>query len=305
VRRAAEVADTPWSSSRRAAVVRPLTSGGALGGGVHFRTTPRRKCGVLWPEACKRDRRADYRSDKRGPEMTQSPGDGTATALHDAVHEPHDDAPRPAHDASSYVLVVDDEELIRDFMARCLEDRGYAVKKAENAAEALELMVNKPASLALCDIRMPGQDGLWLADRLRAHWPNTPVVMVTGIDDVETVRLSREVGAVDYITKPIARDQLLQVVRRAATPPSSATRTSEDSAPPSAELPTLHGTKVEAEYTLESPVRCPACGERITTVKAVRLVRAQVNFTSTLPRRGRVVACPHCLAVIPAELSNF
>jgi CheY-like chemotaxis protein/DNA-directed RNA polymerase subunit RPC12/RpoP len=235
--------------------------------------------------------------------MTQHSGDGIASP--ETVQELYEDGPRPAHDASSYVLIVDDEALVRDFVARCLEDRGYAVKKAENAAEALELMVNKPASVVLCDIKMPGQDGLWLADRLRAHWPNTPVVMATGIDDVETVRLSREVGAVDYITKPIARDQLLQVVRRAATPQSGATRTAEDSAPPPIELPTLHGTKVEAEYTLETAVRCPACGERITTVKAVRLVRAQVNFTSTLPRRGRVIACPHCLAVIPAELSNF
>ena len=235
--------------------------------------------------------------------MTQHLGDGTA--VHETVHEPHEDGPQPAHDASSYVLVVDDEALVRDFMARCLEDRGYAVKKAGNAGEALELMVNMPASVVLCDIKMPGQDGLWLADRLHAHWPNTPVVMATGIDDVETVRLSREVGAVDYITKPIGRDQLLQVVRRAATRPSGATRTPEDSAPPSTELPTLHGTKVEAEYTLECPVRCPACGERITTVKAIRLVRAQVNFTSTLPRRGRVIACPHCLAVIPGELTNF
>jgi len=131
--------------------------------------------------------------------------------------------------------------------------------------------------------------------------------MVTGVDDVETVRLSREVGAVDYVTKPIAREQLIQVVRRAAAPPSGATSTPEAGVPmpPSTELPTLHGTKVEAEYTLESPVRCPACGERMTSLKAVRLVRAQVNFTSTLPRRGRVVACPHCLAVVPAELSNF
>jgi hypothetical protein len=63
--------------------------------------------------------------------------------------------------------------------------------------------------------------------------------------------------------------------------------------------------KFEAEYTLESPVRCPVCGERITTVRAVRLLRSKVNFTSTLPRRGRVMTCPQCLAVIPAELTNF
>jgi len=245
-----------------------------------------------------------FDTDKYGQiEMTQHLADGTAPR--ETVLEQHEDGPRPSHDASSYVLVVDDEAAVRDFMARCLEGWGYAVKKAGNAAEALELMMDKPASLVLCDIRMPGQDGLWLADRLRAHWPNTPVAMATAIDDVETVRQCRELGAVDFITKPIVRDQFLQVVRRAVTQPSVKTRTSEDVASPSTELHTLHGTKTEAEYTLECPVRCPACGERITTVKAVRLIRAQVNFTSTLPRRGRVIACPHCLAVIPAELTNF
>lgn len=235
--------------------------------------------------------------------MTQHLVDGTAP--HETAHEQHEDGPRPAPDASSYVLVIDDEAVVRDFMARCLEGWGYAVKQAGSAAEALELMVDKPASVVLCDIKMPGHDGLWLAARLHAHWPNTPVVMATALDDIATVRQSRELGAVDYITKPIVPDRLLQVVRRAATLPSGATRTSEDSAPPSTELHTLHETKIEAEYTLESPVKCPACGERITSVKAVRLVRAQVNFTSTLPRRGRVLACPHCLAMIPAELSNF
>ena len=63
--------------------------------------------------------------------------------------------------------------------------------------------------------------------------------------------------------------------------------------------------KIEAEYSLECPVKCPTCREILTTVKAVRILRARVNFTSTMPRRGRLVACPHCLAVLPAELSNF
>ena len=73
----------------------------------------------------------------------------------------------------------------------------------------------------------------------------------------------------------------------------------------SAAAEALPEKKFEAEYTLECPVRCPVCGERITTVRAVRLLRLTVNFTSTLPRRGRVIACPQCLAVIPAELTNF
>jgi DNA-directed RNA polymerase subunit RPC12/RpoP len=63
--------------------------------------------------------------------------------------------------------------------------------------------------------------------------------------------------------------------------------------------------RFDAVYKLESPVKCPYCGENISTMKAVRLLRDQVNFTSTLPRRGRVLACPNCRAVLPAELTNL
>lgn len=202
----------------------------------------------------------------------------------------------------SYVLVVDDEPVVREFLAHCLSEWGYAVQEAGSADEAMDKMVAKPASVVLCDVKMPGHDGLWLAERLRQEWPGTPVVMASGIDDLQTVRQSRELGAVDYITKPITPAQLREVLRRVTAGNEENPMPDDPEAPP--ELPPSRG-KAEAEYTLESPVRCPACGERITSVKAVRLVRAQVNFTSTLPRRGRVVVCPHCLAVIPAELTNF
>jgi CheY-like chemotaxis protein len=225
-----------------------------------------------------------------GRPIEPAPGDRTGRAS----------AARP----TSYVLVVDDEVVVREFLTRCLERSGYAVKQAANAAEALETMMVEPAAAVLCDVRMPGQDGLWLAARLRARWPDTAVVMASAIDDIETVRQSRELGALDYITKPIKTDQLLQVLRRVTVAPREGTM-SEDSSSAPVEYPPATETKIEAEYTLETPVRCPACGERIATLKAVRLIRAQVNFTSTLPRRGRVMACPHCLAVIPAELSNF
>jgi DNA-binding NtrC family response regulator len=201
------------------------------------------------------------------------------------------------------VLVVDDEVAVRDYLKRCLEGAGYIVKVAAGAAEALELMMTAPASVVLCDVRMPGQDGLWLTERLHAHWPRTAVIMATAIDDLQTVNQSRELGAVDYISKPIRPDQLVEAVRRAQ---SSAHETASVDHPdtPVEDFKRAH-ENIEAEYTLETPVRCPACGERITTMKAVRLIRAQVNFTSTLPRRGRVMACPCCLAVIPAELTNF
>lgn len=205
---------------------------------------------------------------------------------------------------SSYILVVDDETAVRDFLVRCLENGGYACKQAGGAAEALEVMITSPAALVLCDIRMPGHDGLWLTQRVRAHWPEASVVMVTALDDVQTVQEAREMGAVDYVSKPISPDQLLQVVRRAMALPKNGGLPSEgaESAPPEPQPP---ADKMEAEYMLEHPVKCPACGERLTAVKAIRMLRTQVNFTSTLPRRGRLIACPYCVAIIPAELTNF
>jgi two-component system response regulator (stage 0 sporulation protein F) len=234
--------------------------------------------------------------------MTQDFVDGTV--VNEGVHE-QDRGRAPSADASSYALVIDDELVIREFLTRCLEGWGYAVKQAGSAAEALEMMVTKPASVVLCDIKMPGHDGLWLAERLRSHWPHTRVIMVTALDDAETVDQSREVGAFDYITKPIRREQLLEILRRATTIPTEVSLIPDGSTSATPQLPGPDRKKFEAEYTLECPVRCSACGERISTVKAVRLVRAQVNFTSTLPRRGRVAICPCCQAMIPVELSNF
>ena len=211
----------------------------------------------------------------------QDSSDGQVTI--ETADKKRGDGSQTAQHPPSYVLVVDDEPVVREFLAHCLEEWGYAVKQAGSADEALDLMVAKPASVVLADVKMPGHDGLWL---------------------LQTIRQSRDLGAVDYVTKPITPSQLREVLRRVTTAGNEETPMSDDpdAAPP---LPPSRESKAEAEYTLESPVKCPACGERMTSLKAVRLVRAQVNFTSTLPRRGRVIVCPHCLAVIPAELTNF
>ena len=65
------------------------------------------------------------------------------------------------------------------------------------------------------------------------------------------------------------------------------------------------GYDAEASYALEVQVRCSACTELISEVRVVRMLRTKVNFTSTLPRRGRVLACPKCLSVISGELGNL
>ena len=60
-----------------------------------------------------------------------------------------------------------------------------------------------------------------------------------------------------------------------------------------------------AVYALETPVRCPHCREPIRTVRVLALTRTQVAFTSTLPRRGRVITCPECERILSAELSGL
>jgi len=112
-------------------------------------------------------------------------------------------------------LVVDDEPPVREFLTRWLQDWGYAVKQAASASEALEVMLVEPASIMLCDIRMPGHDGLWLAEQVRARWPQTAVIMATAVTDMPTVLKSRHLGAVDYVTKPFGREMLRQAIRRA------------------------------------------------------------------------------------------
>ena len=67
----------------------------------------------------------------------------------------------------------------------------------------------------------------------------------------------------------------------------------------------LSGRETEAEYTLENSVKCPHCEADLDVLKVVRLLRTRVNFTSTLPRRGRVLACPECQKIVSAELAGF
>jgi DNA-binding NtrC family response regulator len=114
-----------------------------------------------------------------------------------------------------YVLIVDDEASIRDFLTRWLQAWGYTVKAAESADEAIAVMSEEPASIMLCDVMMPGRDGLALLAEVRQRWPKTAVIMATALQDLQTVMRSRADGAVDYVTKPFGREPLHQALRRA------------------------------------------------------------------------------------------
>lgn len=120
-------------------------------------------------------------------------------------------APRPM---TPSVLVVDDEACVRDLMARWLASGGYDVRTAGTADEALQRIHDEPPAVALCDVRMPGHDGLWLAHQIRHDAPETAVIMATGVVDVGSAVTSLRQGVIDYLTKPFGRDRLRESVDR-------------------------------------------------------------------------------------------
>ncbi len=124
---------------------------------------------------------------------------------------PPTEAPCPA---TSSVLVVDDESSVRDLMARWLSSGGYEVRTAGTADEALQRIHDQPPAVALCDVRMPGHDGLWLAHQIRHDAPETAVIMATGVMDVGAAVTSLRQGVIDYLTKPFGRDRLQESVVR-------------------------------------------------------------------------------------------
>jgi two-component system response regulator GlrR len=113
------------------------------------------------------------------------------------------------------ILVVDDEELVRDVLSRRLTHWGHEVVAVHSAEAALAEMQKVPAQIVFSDVIMPVHDGLWLASELRKQWPDTVIVAVSGALEVPTVVKMRQYGAIDYVTKPIGREMLHQALERA------------------------------------------------------------------------------------------
>lgn len=112
------------------------------------------------------------------------------------------------------VLVVDDERAIRDTLREILEDAGYEVAVAEDGVKALEQFNQERYDVVLCDIKMPGMDGIELLDKLQAE-SEVPVVMVSGHGTIETAVDALKRGAYDYIEKPLDLNRLLVSIRNA------------------------------------------------------------------------------------------
>ena len=112
------------------------------------------------------------------------------------------------------ILVVDDEEVIAETLQEFLQGEGFEVATAGDARSALERIEQFEPEIVLCDIQLPGADGLELLDRLLRLRPDTMVLMITAYGTVETAVSAFRQGAQDYLLKPVMFDELLAKIDR-------------------------------------------------------------------------------------------
>jgi len=126
------------------------------------------------------------------------------------------------------ILVVDDEQGMRDFLKIMLKKEGYQVQTAANGDMALASLEKEAFDLVISDIRMPGTSGLDLLAGIKEHYPDLPVIMITAFASPDDAVIAMKNGAFDYISKPFNIDEIKSVVESATSRKNKTATTSPD-----------------------------------------------------------------------------
>lgn len=113
------------------------------------------------------------------------------------------------------ILVVDDEKVIRDGCSRLMTSEGYEVLTAANGEDALNLLAEKSINVILCDLKMPVMGAIEVLEEVSAHYPDLPLIVITGHGTVADAVECMRKGAFDFVTKPFRADHLLLLLQRA------------------------------------------------------------------------------------------
>ena len=113
------------------------------------------------------------------------------------------------------ILIIDDEEAIRDSCSMVLSKEGYAVHTAMEGIQGLKLFKQKKIHVVLLDLRLPGMQGLEILPRLKEESPETPVIIITGFASIESAVDTIKRGAFDYLAKPFSPEELRVIVKKA------------------------------------------------------------------------------------------
>ena len=113
------------------------------------------------------------------------------------------------------ILIVDDEEVVRLSHLRSLEGSNCSTRAAGDGREALQVMEQEPADVVLLDLRMPDLDGMDVLKAIKQRWPDSEVVVITGYPSLETAKEAVRLGAFNYLTKPLAPNEVIKVADEA------------------------------------------------------------------------------------------
>lgn len=113
------------------------------------------------------------------------------------------------------ILIIDDEERIRRIIKIQLRNTGFSVFEAEDSETAFTILKSQNINVVICDIKMKGLGGIEILKRIKMENETIPVIMLTGFIDDEYVKLSRENSCFDFLTKPVQREMLIQVINSA------------------------------------------------------------------------------------------
>ena len=111
------------------------------------------------------------------------------------------------------ILVVDDEETVREMLVTYLETEGYDVGTADSGVTALQVIEEFKPQVVLLDIRMPDMDGLQCLRSIMKQNPDIAVVMMSGFVSEQIARKTLEIGAFDYVNKPISLEHLMRILQ--------------------------------------------------------------------------------------------
>src|SRR6267378_3873990 len=116
---------------------------------------------------------------------------------------------------SIHILIIDDDQAIRDLLSEGLADSGYHCETACDGPEGLRKLQSNSFDLVVSDINMPEMDGVQLLQEIKKTHPDTEIIMLTGVVDVDTAIQSMRLGASDYLTKPFNLAEVRITVERA------------------------------------------------------------------------------------------
>jgi DNA-binding NtrC family response regulator len=113
------------------------------------------------------------------------------------------------------ILIVDDEEVVRLSYMRILAGAECQVKAVWTWDQVSQAMDEEPFDLVLLDLRMPGMDGLEVLRELKARWPDSEVIIITGYPTLASAKEAVSLGAYDYLTKPVGPQQVIAAANAA------------------------------------------------------------------------------------------